>query len=293
LAPSEARAKALLIPILGLLAAMASFQLGASFAKRMFPMVGAPGAAALRILASAVMLALARRPWRGLRAKGPWGGLIAYGVTLGTMNTLFYMSLRTVPLGIAVAIEFIGPLGVAMAGSRRPRDLIWVALAAAGLFLLLPIGFGGPRIDLGGALLALAAGGCWALYIIFGRRAGQAHGSNAAGLGVIIAALIFVPPQIAIQGASLFTPKAIPLALAVGLLSSALPYSLEMFALTRLPTRLFGIMMSLEPAIGALAGASLMGQILAPVQWGGVLAVMGASAGAALSGAVHPETPTE
>ncbi len=272
---------------------MASFQLGASFAKRMFPMVGAPGAAALRILASALMLAVARRPWRGLSVKGPWRAIVAYGVTLGTMNTLFYMSLRTVPLGIAVAIEFIGPLGVAMAASRRPSDLLWVALAAAGLLLLLPIGLGGPRVDMGGAMLALAAGGCWALYIIFGRRAGQAHGSNAAGLGVIIAALIFVPPQIAIQGASLFTLKAIPLALAVGLLSSALPYSLEMFALTRLPTRLFGTMMSLEPAVGALAGATLMGQILAPVQWGGMLAVMGASAGAALSGAVHPEAPTE
>jgi inner membrane transporter RhtA len=293
LEPSKASAKALLIPILGLLAAMASFQLGASFAKRMFPMVGAPGAAALRILASALMLAVARRPWRGLSVKGPWGAIVAYGVTLGTMNTLFYMSLRTVPLGIAVAIEFIGPLGVAMAASRRPSDLIWVALAAAGLLLLLPIGLGGPRVDMGGAMLALAAGGCWALYIIFGRRAGQAHGSNAAGLGVIIAALIFVPPQIAIQGASLFTLKAIPLALAVGLLSSALPYSLEMFALTRLPTRLFGTMMSLEPAVGALAGATLMGQILAPVQWGGMLAVMGASAGAALSGAVHAEAPTE
>jgi inner membrane transporter RhtA len=289
----KAGAKALLIPILGLLAAMASFQLGASFAKRMFPMVGAPGAAALRILASAIMLGLVRRPWRGLGPKGPWGPVIAYGVTLGTMNTLFYMSLRTVPLGIAVAIEFIGPLGVAMAASRRPVDLIWVALAAGGLLLLLPVGLGGPRVDLGGALLALAAGGCWALYIIFGRRAGQDHGTNAAGLGVIIAALIFVPPQVAIQGTSLFTPRAIPLALIVGLLSSALPYSLEMFALTRLPTRLFGTMMSLEPAVGALAGATLMGQILAPAQWGGMLAVMGASAGAALTGAVHPETPTE
>jgi inner membrane transporter RhtA len=259
----------------------------------MFPMVGAPGAAALRILASAVMLAAVRRPWRGLSRRGPWGPLIAYGVTLGTMNTLFYMSLRTVPLGIAVAIEFIGPLGVAMAASRRPLDLVWVALAAGGLLLLLPLGLGGPRVDLTGAMLALAAGGCWALYIIFGRRAGQDHGANAAGLGVIIAALIFVPPQVAIQGASLFTPRAIPLALIVGLLSSAIPYSLEMFALTRLPTRLFGTLMSLEPAVGALAGAALMGQVLAPIQWGGLLAVMAASAGAALSGAVHPETPTE
>lgn len=272
---------------------MASFQLGASFAERMFPLVGAPGAAALRILGAAIMLALVRRPWRGIRAGGPWGSLMAYGVSLGAMNTLFYLALRTLPLGIAVAIEFIGPLGVAMATSRRPSDLIWVALAVGGLILLLPLGFGGSRIDLTGALLALAAGGCWALYIVFGRRAGEAHGANATGLGVFIAALVFVPPQIALQGAALFTPAAIPLALAVALLSSALPYSLEMFALTRMPPRLFGTLMSLEPAVGAIAGAALLGQSLAPVQWAGIAAVMAASAGAAVTGAVPPDTPTE
>ena len=288
----KARA-ASLIPIAGLLGAMASFQLGASFAERMFPLVGAPGAAALRILGAAIMLGVVRRPWRGLKARGPWGSVVAYGVALGAMNTLFYLALRTLPLGIAVAIEFIGPLGVAMAASRRPLDLAWVALAVGGLFLLLPLGLGGAHVDLKGALLALAAGGCWALYIVFGRKAGEAHGANATGLGVFVAALVFVPPQIALQGAALFTPAAIPLALIVALLSSALPYSLEMFALTRLPTRLFGTLMSLEPAVGALAGATLLRQSLAPVQWAGIALVMAASAGAAITGAPAPKPPTE
>jgi inner membrane transporter RhtA len=291
--PKAIGAYARLAPIVGLMGAMASFQLGATSAERLFPAVGAPGAAALRILVSAILLAAVRRPWRGLTVRGPWGGLIAYGLALGAMNTLFYMSLRTLPLGIAVAIEFIGPLGVAMAASRRPMDLLWVALAAGGLLLLLPLGIVGPRIDPAGAILALAAGGCWALYIIFGRKAGEAHGSRATGLGVIIAALVFVPPQIAIQGATMFNPKVIPLALAVGFLSSALPYSLEMYALTRLPTRVFGTLMSLEPAVGALAGALLLGQTLGLVQWGGILAVMAAAAGAAVTGAAHSEAPTE
>lgn len=290
---SPAKAMPRLIPIVVLLAAMGSFQLGATFAVGMFARVGAPGAAALRLLASAIMLAVVRRPWRGLTRRGPWGSVIAYGLVLGTMNTLFYMSLRTLPLGIAVAIEFTGPLGLAMAASRRPIDLVWVVLAAGGLLLLLPVGLAGPKIDLTGALLALAAGGCWALYIVFGRKAGEAHGPRATGLGVLIAAAVFVPPQIANQGATLFTPAVIPLALAVGFLSSALPYSLEMYALTRLPTRLFGTLMSLEPAIGALAGATLIGQSLAPIQWAGILGVMAASAGAAVTGAVHPEAPTE
>jgi inner membrane transporter RhtA len=272
---------------------MGSFQLGASFAERMFPLVGAPGAAALRILGASLMLGAVRRPWRGLTLKGPWGGVLAYGLALGTMNTLFYMALRTLPLGIAVAIEFLGPLGVATAASRRPIDLAWIALAAGGLLLLLPLGLGGSRIDLGGALLALAAGGCWALYIVFGRLAGEAHGARATGLGVFVAALVFVPPQILLHGPALFTPKVLPLALVVAFLSSAFPYSLEMYALTRLPTRLFGTLMSLEPAVGALAGASLMGQRLSPIQWAGLVAIMAASAGAATSGAVPAEAPTE
>jgi inner membrane transporter RhtA len=280
-----------LLPLAGLLAAMVSFQLGASFAERLFPMVGPAGAAALRLLGSSLILAIVRRPWRGLKWRGPWGGVIAYGVALGTMNTLFYLALARLPLGIAVAIEFIGPLGVAMAASRKALDLVWIALAVGGLLLLLPITPQSKSIDPIGVLLALGAGFCWAMYIVFGRRAGQAHGAQATGLGIFIATLVFLPPQIVIQGPALFPLAALPLALLVALLSSALPYSLEMFALTRLPTRVFGTLMSLEPAVGALAGLTLLGQHLGLVPWLGIGLVMAASFGAAASSAPRAEPP--
>ncbi len=282
-----------LVPILVLVLAMASFQLGASFAIRLFSTVGPAGAAALRILASSLILGVVRRPWRGLGQGRPLRGLIVYGLALGTMNTLFYMALRTLPLGIAVAIEFIGPLGVAMAASRRVSDLIWVGLAVAGLALLLPLGLSQAHVDGRGALLALGAGACWAVYILAGRRAGEAFGADAAGLGVMVAALVFVPTQLVIEGPRLFVPQVLPLALLVGLLSSALPYSLEMYALTRLPTRVFGALMSLEPAVGALAGALLIGQHLSLAQWAGIVAVMSASAGAAATGTLPADAPSE
>jgi inner membrane transporter RhtA len=279
------------LPIAGLLAAMASFQLGASFAERLFPMVGPAGAAALRLLGSSLILAVVRRPWRGLAVRPPSPSLIAYGVALGAMNTLFYLALNRLPLGIAVAIEFIGPLGVAMVASRRPLDLVWIALAVGGLLLLLPLGLDVRSVDPKGVLLALAAGLCWALYIVFGRKAGEAHGGHATGLGIFIATLVFLPPQIALQGRGLFPLAAMPIALLVALLSSALPYSLEMYALTRVPTRIFGTLMSLEPAIGALAGLFLLGQHLTLLQWTGITGVMAASLGAALAHAGQEEPP--
>ncbi len=291
--PRSGGIRACLVPIFVLVLAMGSFQLGASFALGLFPRVGPAGAAALRILASSLILGFVRRPWRSLGRGRPLTGLVIYGLALGSMNTLFYMALKTLPLGVAVAIEFTGPLGVALAASRRWMDLIWIGLAAAGLSLLLPLGLSGDAVDLGGALFALGAGVFWALYILAGRRAGLTFGADAAGLGVIVAALVFVPAQYAIDGPRLFAPDLLPLALLVGLLSSALPYSMEMYALTRLPTRLFGTLMSLEPAVGALAGASLMGQHLSPLQWVGIAGVMAASAGAAAAGEVPAAAPTE
>ena len=271
---------------------MASFQLGASFAVRLFPLIGPQATAALRMAGAAGILLITSAPWRGVSRRGPWAGVIAYGLALGGMNTLFYMALKTLPLGIAVAIEFIGPLGVAMAASRRPLDLVWVALALAGLLLLLPVGLT-RGVDLTGALLALAAGACWAAYIVFGRKAGEAHGARATGLGLIIAALVFFPPQLALHGAALFSLEVLPIAALVALLSSALPYSLEMFALTRMPTRVFGTLMSLEPAVGAVAGLTLLGQQLSVLQWLGMAAVMAASAGAAVSGGAPLQAPSE
>lgn len=266
-----------------LILAMISIQLGATWAKGLFPKVGPQGTATLRLGFSALFIAIATRPWRGFAPRrAPWA-LIAYGVTLGAMNTMFYMAIATVPLGVAIALEFIGPLSLALMASRRPAHFAWLALAVAGLAVLLPLRSGAGAIDPKGAALALASGGCWALYIVFGRRAGGLHGPRAAGLGMIIAAAVFLPIGVARVGPTLFAPAILPAAALLAVLSSAVPYSLEMVALTRMPTRVFGALMSLEPAVGALAGLAFLGEHPTPLQWAGIAAVIAASLGTTLT----------
>ena len=281
-APAARRA-APWLPIAMLITAMASMQLGAAFAKGLFPAVGAQGTTALRLAFSALILAAAHRPWRSLRWDRSALPLVAYGLSLGAMNTLFYLALRTVPLGVAIALEFVGPLTVAVAGSRRWKDGAWIALAVAGLGLLLPVRHAVHAIDPVGAMLALGSGAAWALYIVFGRRVGVAYGARGAALGMIIAALVFAPLGVAAAGPARFTLALLPSGALLALLSSAIPYSLEMAALTRIPARAFGTMMSLEPAVGALAGLAILHESLAPLQWAGLAAVMLASLGTALT----------
>jgi inner membrane transporter RhtA len=280
-------ALAALAPIALLLAATVCMQLGAIFAKGLFPRVGPQGAATLRLGFSALILGGAIRPWRGLALDQRLAPLIAYGVSLGAMNTLFYMSLATTPFGVAVALEFLGPLGLALAASRRPRDFAWVMLAAGGLAALLPLGHAAQGVDPKGAALALGAGLCWALYIIFGRRAGAAHGARTTAMGMMIAAAVFVPLGVARVGTALFEPAILPSAILLALLSSAAPYSLEMIALTRVPARVFATLMSLAPVIGALAGLVLLGEAPTPIQWAGIGAIALASLGAALTARRH------
>jgi len=272
-----------------LLMAMASMQLGAAFAKGLFPRVGPQGATALRLGFSALVLIVVRRPWRGFRPGRSLAPLLAYGLSLGAMNTLFYMALRTIPLGVAIALEFIGPLSVAMLSSRRWLDLVWVAAAAGGLWLLLPLERSAHAIDAAGALLALASGGFWALYIVFGRRVGQAFAGSGAALGMVIAAVVFVPVGVAFSGPRVFDPAVLPSGLLLAVLSSALPYSLEMRALTRLPARVFSTLMSLEPAVGAVAGVMVLGEFPPPAQWAGIGAVILASLGATLTLRTDPD----
>ncbi|MDB5718432.1 MAG: rhtA [Sphingomonas bacterium] len=278
--------RTVLLPLAALLVAMVSIQFGASFAKRLFPVVGAEGTTALRLGLASIILFAVLRPWRSRLSRASLPALLVYGASLGAMNLLFYMAIRTVPLGIAVALEFVGPLAVAMVSSRRAIDFAWIALAVAGLALLLPAFGAAEAIDPAGAALALAAGGCWALYIVFGQKAGAAHGAQATAFGSIVAALIVMPIGIAHAGTSLLAPPVLLTGLVVALLSSALPYSLEMIALTRLPTRTFGTLMSGEPAVAAVIGFAVLGEALTPVQWLGIGAVMLASAGTALT--AHP-----
>lgn len=277
-----------LFPIGLLLIAMASVQSGASLAKSMFPIVGAQGTTALRLIFASVIMLLLLRPWRAKLTAKSLRTVIVYGMALGGMNFLFYMSLRSVPLGIAVALEFTGPLAVAIYASRRAVDFLWIALAIIGLLLLIPMGEASNGIDLLGAAYALGAGICWALYILFGQKAGNDNGVQTAALGVMIAALFVAPLGIIHAGAALLTPALIPVALGVAILSTALPYTLEMVALTRLPARTFSTLMSIEPAFGALSGLFFLQEHLSLAQWLAITCIILASVGATLT--MHNES---
>lgn len=277
-----------LFPIGLLLIAMASVQSGASLAKSMFPVIGAQGTTALRLIFASVIMLLLLRPWRAKLTAKSLRTVIIYGMALGGMNFLFYMSLRSVPLGIAVALEFTGPLAVAIYASRRAIDFLWIALAIIGLLLLIPVGEASYGIDPLGAAYALGAGICWALYILFGQKAGNDNGVQTAALGVMIAALFVAPIGIIHAGTALLTPALIPVALGVAILSTALPYTLEMVALTRLPARTFSTLMSIEPAFGALSGLLFLQEHLSLAQWLAITCIILASAGATLT--MHNES---
>jgi inner membrane transporter RhtA len=266
-----------------LLISMVSYQCGASLAKHLFPQVGAQGATAYRLGFSALLLLLWKRPWRRMKTQRDWRVLWGYGLSMGAMNLVFYMSLRTIPLGIAVALEFTGPLALALVGSRRWIDFVWIALVVIGLALLLPLRGQVQTLDPVGVMYALAAGVGWALYILLGKKAGDAYGADAVTLGTSIGALLAIPFGIAHAGSALLSPTLLPYALGVAVLSSALPYSLEMIALTRLPARTFSTLLSLEPAIAAVAGVALLGEQLSLLQWLAIVTIIVAAAGTALS----------
>jgi len=268
-----------LFPPMALLTGMVAINVGASFAQKLFPIVGAEGATSLRLTIGALILFFVLRPWRMRILSGTWLPLIVYGVMMGAMNLLFYMSLKTLPLGVAVAIEFMGPLAVATLTSRRWIDFVWIIIAVAGLILLLPLSEASSDIDTVGVLYALGAGACWALYIVFGRVAGRDHGTTITSIGMIIAALTVLPFGIAHAGMALIDPTVLTIGVLIAVLSSALPYTLEMFALRHLPTNTYGTLTCSEPAIGALVGLVLLGQVLPLIQWGGILLISLASVG--------------
>jgi inner membrane transporter RhtA len=273
----------LLLPIAALLVAMVSIQLGASFAKSLFPMVGAEGTTALRLGFSALILTVVLRPWRARIGAANWRSVTVYGLSLGGMNLMFYLALQTIPLGIAVSLEFSGPLAVAVWASRRPADFAWIGLAVIGLLLLLPFGQASHGLDPLGVAYAFGAAACWGLYIVFGQRAGAEHGAQASVLGTIVAAVVVLPVGVAHAGAALWAPAVLPMAVLVAILSSALPASLEMLALRRLPAQTFGTLTSIEPAIGALTGFVFLSEKLQPLQWVAVGVIVLASIGTTLT----------
>lgn len=273
------------MPILLVLVAIVSIQVGASFAKGLFPVLGPTGISSLRLLFAALILGAFVRPWAREWKRQELRAVLFYGLALGIMNLSFYLALARLPLGLAVALEFTGPLGVAIFASRRALDLVWALLAAAGVALILPLREAAAVTDWTGVFFALFAGAAWAAYILIGKRAsGLVPAGMVTSLGMAIALAVVLPFGIAMSGAALLRFDHYPAAIAVAVLSSALPYTLEMIALNRMPARSFGILMSLEPAVAALAGVAVLGEHLTPQQWVAILLVMVASTGVSVGG---------
>lgn len=274
-------------PVVFVLGAISSVQVGAALAKTLFDEIGPGGTVFVRVLFAALVLAVIWRPRVAGLGRREILLAVLFGLTLGCMNLAFYSALDRIPLGITVTLEFVGPLGVAVAGSRGALDLLWVALAAAGILLLSDFGTG--DLDRVGVALALLAGGLWAAYILLSARVGQAFpGGSGLALAMIVAAALLLPVGVADAGADLLVPWTLAAGAAVAILSSAIPYSLELEALRRMPAGVFGVLMSLEPAVAALAGFVVLGEDLVARELVAILLVVAASAGAASGGRIAP-----
>ncbi|MBY0177214.1 EamA family transporter [Curtobacterium herbarum] len=269
-------------PLLAL-TAMLSVQIGAAVAKTRFDEVGSVGAATLRLVIGAVVLALVVRPRVRHWTRAQWLAAVLLGLALGGMNLFIYVAFATIPIGVAVTIEFLGPLTLSLAHTRRWRDAVWAALALAGVVLL---GVGPSAIgDVGGVLAAVLAAGCWAAYIVMNRRVGAAiPGIDGLAVSMLVAMVVALPFGLrpAVAGVA-GDPTLLVVFAVVGLLSSVLPYALEMSALRRMPTRVFGVLQSLGPAIAALAGLVVLREALSVLEVVALVSVTAASAGVTLT----------
>ena len=272
-----------------MLVGIASVQLGAGVAKNLFDEISPTALVWLRLATSSLLLLAIARPRLGGRDRTDWLIVLGFGLTLGVMNWSIYQSFSRIPIGIAVTVEFIGPLALAVFGSRRLRDLAWVGLAALGVLLL-----GAERADLDpvGVAFALVAGASWAAYILLSAHTGRRwEGLDGLAIASVVAVLLLTPALAGIDRGPLVDPRILLLGAAVGLLSSVVPYSCELVALRRLAPALFGVLMSLEPAAAALAGLLVVGEHLSAVQWLAVACVIAASVGATRVAAPTEPTP--
>lgn len=269
-------------PLPAVLLAIISVQSGAAIAKSLFPAIGAAGTASLRIGISALLLLVVYRPNLKKLSPSQWKAVIPYGLCLGAMNIIFYFAIERIPIGLAVTLEFIGPLALALFGSKRIIDFLWVLLAGAGIVLIAP--FSGKGVDLTGMLLALLAGIFWAGYIILGGRISKImDGGKAVATGMLFAAILVVPFGLFSERFSNITPALLGLGTALALLSSAIPFTLEMKALKIIPAKTFSILMSLEPAFAAICALIFLGEKLLFHEIIAVVLVIIASAGATLT----------
>ena len=285
------------------LTGVVSVQVGAGVAARLFALIPPAAVTGLRLwTAAAVMIVAGARPLRdnlaGLARRRAWrdAAVVAgFGLTLAVMNFSIYQAFARIPLGIAVTIEFLGPLAVAVASSRRLIDLLWVALAGVGVALLTGTGApasGGHRVGLVGLGFALLAAAAWAAYIVLSRATGRRFpGTSGLTIAMLVAAVVIVPVGVTAGRGALLRPGILATGLAIGLLSSIIPYTLELEALRRVPARVFGIWMSLEPAVAALVGLVMLGQALAVSEWAAIVCVMVACAGAARGSARPSQAP--
>ncbi|MCX5037146.1 EamA family transporter [Streptomyces coelicoflavus] len=266
-------------PVGLVLAGGLSVQFGAALAVSLMPRAGALGVVTLRLAVAAVVMLLVCRPRLRGHSRADWGTVVVFGIAMAGMNGLFYQAVDRIPLGPAVTLEVLGPLALSVFASRRAVNLVWAGLALAGVFLLGGGGFG--ALDPAGAAFALAAGAMWAAYIVFSARTGRRFPqADGLALAMAVGALLFLPLGIVESGAKLIDPMTLALGAGVALLSSVLPYTLELLALRRLPAPTFAILMSLEPAIAAAAGFLILDQALSATQSAAIALVIAASMGA-------------
>lgn len=280
--PSRVAPRGPVSPVWLVVIGIASVQLGASVAKSLFDEVSPTTIVWLRLATSAVVMVLVARPVLRGKSRRDWLVVLGYGASLGCMNWAIYQSFQRIPLGLAVTIEFIGPLTLAVLGSRRPRDLAWVALAGLGVLLL---GFERADLDPAGVAFAVLAGGAWAAYILMSAETGARwRGLDGLAVASVVATLLLSPLALGRYGDQLADLRVLALGALVGLLSSVVPYTCELIALRSISPSVFSILMSLEPAAAALAAIVVLGELLAPVQWVAMACVVVASVGATRSG---------
>jgi inner membrane transporter RhtA len=273
-----------LLPLLAVLGSIISLCVGSSYAKQLFSHIGSDGATVIRIVFAAVLLVCIWRPWRIPLERKQALYIVLYGLILGSMNLMFYKGIAKIPIGIAIAIEFIGPLSLATFSSRRLLDFVWIVLAVIGLLLLSPLtGSASPNLDPGGVACVLVAAVMWALYIVVGKKAGEGHGGQVTSLGFVMASLVVLPFGAEHAYKAMFEPSYVLVGCVVALLSSAIPYSLEMYAMQKIPKQTFGILLSMEPAVGAVTGWIILGEVLAPLQWLAIGCIVVASIGCSIT----------